>query len=87
MLPAGAVPAAVDAALIENPACWAQVVEEASPAPDGSWTVSELRSWASSHDVDLGAARKKADILMVLGDEGLLAGEQEVPDGDRVGTA
>lgn len=35
-------------------------------APEKSWTVAQLKAWASEHAVDLGEATKKDDILAVI---------------------
>ena len=48
------------------------VAEEVKPkpakseTPDESWTVAELRAHAEEHEIDLGAATKKADILAAI---------------------
>lgn len=34
--------------------------------PNDSWTVPQLRSYAKLHEIDLGAATKKADILAAV---------------------
>ncbi len=39
---------------------------ERSEAPDKSWKVAELKAHAEEHDIDLGEATKKDDILAVL---------------------
>lgn len=39
-------------------------VPEGSPAE--SWTVPQLTAWAKAHDVDLGGAKTKADIVAVV---------------------
>ncbi|AYD89674.1 hypothetical protein D5R93_05740 [Actinomyces lilanjuaniae] len=91
MLPAGTVPSAQEAALITNPACWEPGAHEDTstppatpgtlPVPDQSWTVADLRAWAAHQGVSLGAARSKADILMVLADEADRDPEED-DDGD-----
>ncbi|MDO5502147.1 MAG: hypothetical protein Q4G67_03125 [Actinomycetia bacterium] len=40
--------------------------EAAGDAPSESWTVAQLRAYADEHDVDLGEATRKADILDAL---------------------
>lgn len=41
--------------------------EDATPeAPNEEWTVEQLREHAAAHEVDLGGATKKADILAAL---------------------
>jgi hypothetical protein len=37
--------------------------------PDGSWRVAELKEYAAVHNIDLGDATKKSDILAVLTSE------------------
>lgn len=43
-------------------------VEAAYPdgAPSDEWKLPELLAWAADHNVDLGGAKKKADILAVV---------------------
>ena len=45
--------------------------EDATPkgTPDETWKVAELTEWAKAHDVDLGDATRKADILALLVEE------------------
>lgn len=70
LLPAGCAPAPEHAALVTNPACWDDDGDPPEdPAPDRSWTVDALRTWAHDHGIDLGAARTKADVLMVITDQ------------------
>lgn len=38
----------------------------ADDAPSGEWTLRRLREYAQAHDVDLGEARTKKDVLDVL---------------------
>ena len=35
-------------------------------SPDESWKVADIKAWAESHEVDLGGATKKADILAAI---------------------
>lgn len=37
-----------------------------SDFPDDSWKVAEIKEWAQAHEVDLGDATKKADILAAI---------------------
>lgn len=37
--------------------------------PSESWTVPQLREYAKDHEIDLGEASKKADILAAIKDE------------------
>lgn len=37
--------------------------------PSDSWTVAQLKAYAAEHDVDLGDAKNKPDILAVLAAE------------------
>lgn len=94
MLPAGSVPEPEDAELITNPACWTHEpgAHEADPGtgtdegtgpmptPDETWKVADLRAWAEHHGIDIGPAKTKDDILMVITDT--LAGQG---DDDHVG--
>lgn len=34
--------------------------------PNDDWTVPHLREYAKAHDIDLGGATKKADILKAI---------------------
>jgi len=34
--------------------------------PSGEWTAKQLKAWAKAHDVDLGGATRKDDILAAL---------------------
>lgn len=47
-----------------------EVVEESpetgEAVPDDSWKVAEIREWAKAHEVDLGDATKKADMLAAV---------------------
>ncbi|WP_280201260.1 hypothetical protein [Nocardia cyriacigeorgica] len=61
------------AKLITNPAAWQidQVEESESVGqdeddPSEAWTVADLRAYAELHDIDLGDATKKADILAAI---------------------
>ena len=57
------------AKLITNPSAWQ--AEQDDDEPSDSWTVADLRAYAELHDIDLGDATKKADILKaVTGDDG-----------------
>lgn len=40
--------------------------DEKSDFPDDSWKVADIKEWASAHEVDLGDATKKADILAAI---------------------
>lgn len=40
--------------------------EEKRDLPDDSWKVAEIKEWAQAHEVDLGDATKKADILAAI---------------------
>lgn len=40
--------------------------DEKSDFPDAAWKVAEIREWASAHEVALGDATKKADILAAI---------------------
>ena len=40
--------------------------EQRSEVPNKSWKVDELKAYADEHEVDLGGATKKADILAVI---------------------
>lgn len=74
ILPAGAVPSAADAKLITNPACWedGELPDDADqPAssdvrPQISWRADEIKEWAEANGIDLGPAKKKADMLDVI---------------------
>jgi hypothetical protein len=37
-----------------------------SETPDKGWKVDDLKSYATEHDIDLGDATKKEDILAVI---------------------
>ena len=37
-----------------------------SETPDDTWTVKELQAFAEEHEIDLGDASKKADILAAI---------------------
>jgi hypothetical protein len=39
---------------------------EKSSFPDSSWKNDEIKAWAESHEVDLGDATKKADMLAAI---------------------
>ncbi|MGW5387200.1 hypothetical protein [Nocardia sp. NPDC003963] len=57
------------AKLITNPAAWAAEPEpelDLDGEPSESWTVPQLRAYADHHDIDLGEATKKADILAAI---------------------
>jgi len=34
--------------------------------PAGSWTIAQLKAYADAHSIDLGGAKKQAEILAVL---------------------
>jgi hypothetical protein len=44
--------------------------EEVAPlregSPDGTWKNEEIKAWAEAHEVDLGGATKKADMLAAV---------------------
>jgi hypothetical protein len=40
--------------------------EEKSSFPDSSWKNDDIKAWAESHEVDLGDATKKADMLAAI---------------------
>jgi hypothetical protein len=40
--------------------------DEKSDFPDDSWKVADIKEWASAHEVDLGDATKKADLLAAI---------------------
>ena len=94
LLPAGSVPAAVDAAMITNPACWGVDLDGDAPpspddgdtqaVPDASWKVAAIRQWATAHGVDLGSASRKSDLLLIIGDEtaAVAPGQEGDRDGD-----
>lgn len=42
-----------------------EVVEVVSD-PDDSWKVADIKEWAAAHEVDLGDATKKADLLAAI---------------------
>lgn len=42
------------------------LVDGRSDTPDKSWKVAELKAYAEEHDIDLGDATKKDDILAVF---------------------
>jgi len=39
---------------------------EAASTPDESWTNADIKEWANAHEVDLGDATKKADMLAAI---------------------
>jgi hypothetical protein len=39
---------------------------EKSDFPDEAWKVADIKEWASAHEVDLGDATKKADLLAAI---------------------
>ena len=49
--------------------------------PTGEWTVAQLRAFAKAHDVDLGGATRKDDILAALTVTTDDAGEDKSDDG------
>jgi hypothetical protein len=61
---------AEEAAALEQPDGDEADGDGAVPVPDGAptdaWTVAQLRTFAKAHDVDLGGATLKADILAAL---------------------
>lgn len=40
--------------------------DEKSDFPDDSWKNADIKAWAESHEVDLGDATKKADMLAAI---------------------
>lgn len=67
--PADSVPPEL-AKLITNPGVWAEE-PDADGEPSDSWTVPDLKAYAELHEIDLGEATKKADILAAIrADEG-----------------
>jgi hypothetical protein len=40
--------------------------DEKSSFPDSSWKNEDIKAWAESHEVDLGDATKKADMLAAI---------------------
>lgn len=46
------------------------IASERSEAPDKSWKVAELKAYAEEHEIDLGAATNKEDILTAINDAG-----------------
>jgi hypothetical protein len=42
------------------------VQQSAPPVPTDEWKNAEIREWADAHDVDLGDATKKADMLAAI---------------------
>jgi hypothetical protein len=56
---------AVEAGLLD-PAPDAAPIVLPDGAPDGDWTVIQLREFAAREEIDLGAATKKADILAAI---------------------
>ncbi|PEH74635.1 hypothetical protein CRM89_00345 [Nocardia sp. FDAARGOS_372] len=50
---------------ITNPAVW-ESNRDSDDDPSESWTVADLKAYAELHDIDLGEATKKADILAVI---------------------
>lgn len=60
-------PADGDAAQsLQPPADPGAPAEYPDGAPDDTWTVKDLRAWAKAHDVVLGEAKNKPDILKVV---------------------
>jgi hypothetical protein len=53
---------------ITNPDAWAKPEEEAEPdgSPSEAWTVPQLVAYAKDHEIDLGEATKKADVLVAI---------------------
>lgn len=43
-----------------------QEEEGKSDFPDDSWKAPDIKEWAQSHEVDLGGATKKADMLAAI---------------------
>lgn len=96
--PSSAIPEAV-AKRITNPKAWADA-DASAPAPAGvvsapaehpvdrppsdDWTVKELKAFAKQHDVALGEARAKDQILVVLAEAGHGAAEP-APEGAEDG--
>lgn len=44
----------------------APVEDEKSSFPDEGWKNADIQSWAEAHEVDLGGATKKADMLAAI---------------------
>lgn len=42
------------------------VVQQDAAVPTDEWKNAEIRDWADAHDVDLGEATKKADMLAAI---------------------
>jgi len=42
------------------------VVQTEAPVPTDEWKNSEIKEWAEAHQVDLGDATKKADMLAAI---------------------
>ncbi|MFI6368703.1 hypothetical protein ACIBG0_38980 [Nocardia sp. NPDC050630] len=61
--PGDDVPADV-AKRITNPDAWEP--ESDNGEPSESWTVADLKAYAELHEIDLGDATKKADILAAI---------------------
>lgn len=40
--------------------------DEKSDYPDDSWKNADIKEWATAHEVDLGEATKKADMLAAI---------------------
>ena len=40
--------------------------ENSEDVPSDSWKVADIKAWAESHEVDLGDATKKADLLAAI---------------------
>lgn len=53
--------------------------EPLSDVPDKSWKVAALKAYAEEHEIDLGAATKKDDILAVIA----AADVTDEPEGDE----
>lgn len=45
-------------------------VADVADAPTSEWKNADIRAWADAHDVDLGDATKKADMLAAIGAAG-----------------
>lgn len=60
------LPPNVDEESLENLKSLGFVEEQKSDDPDTTWTVPDLKAFAVEHEIDLGDATKKADILAAL---------------------
>jgi hypothetical protein len=51
---------------VEEETVESEAPEEKSSFPDGSWKNDDIKAWADAHEVDLGDATKKADMLAAI---------------------